>query len=95
MSITNKYLDFVVICVLKAVMDYLNFQVPHNTGFFSITSGWWDAWHISGWLILFIIGFNLVVRSGIKWQSNVLRLGALGVIAFVVQKLLYNFLFKL
>jgi hypothetical protein len=94
MNLLNKYVSFSVLVILKAVRDYLNFQVEYNTGFFSLTDGFWDAWHLCGWLMFLIIGIQFVWNKS-KWQDNMLRLGALGVIAFCGQLLFYNFLFKL
>jgi len=90
----NEYVIFGVICLLKAIMDGLNFVIPHNTGFFSLTKKWWDAWHVSWWIILLLIGLILVWDVS-NWQISSLRLGALGVMAFVIQRVVYNFLFKL
>ncbi len=94
MNILNKWVAFTAICVLKAFMDVANFIIPHNTGFFSLTSGWVDMWHISWWLILLIIGFMFTGDKN-NWRRSLLQLCAFGVIAFIVQIFLYNFLFKL
>ena len=93
MNHLNKWVLFTVICVLKAVMDVANFILPHNTGFFSLTSGWFDMWHVSWWIILFLIAYKL--NWSHNWRRSILQMGAMGVIAFVVQVVLYNFLFKL
>ena len=45
---------FVVVC-LSSYMDYLNFKVLHNSGFWSLTDSFWDAWHMSKNLCLVII----------------------------------------
>lgn len=92
--LSNKYVSFGAIVVLKAVMDYLNFQVEGNTGFFSLTDGWIDAWHISGWFMFLIIGIHFVWDKS-NWQKSLLKLGALGVIGLLGQLFFYNFLFKL
>ena len=94
MSLLNKWVAFTVICVLKALMDVANFIIPHNTGFFSLTSGWFDMWHIGWWLILLIIGFMFTWNKN-NWQRSALQLCAFGAIAYIVQAVLYNFLFKL
>jgi len=98
MNLLNKYVSFSIIVVLLAVMDGLNFTMLHNTGFFSLTYGegstWFDAWHMSKFLILLIISIHFVWVED-KWQTNMLRLCATGVIAFIGQLLVYNFLFKL
>jgi len=93
--IKNAYISFLAICILKAVMDGLNFTIPYNSGFFSITKDWWDAWHLSWVAILIIIGIHFVWQKESKWQINILRLGVLGIIAYLTQLFIYNFLFKL
>ncbi len=94
--LNNKWIDFTLICVLKAIADGFNFVIPHNTGFFSLTSGWFDAWHLCFWFILLIIGKNFVGKwNKFNWQINLLRLCAYGAIAYGVQRFVYNYLFKL
>jgi len=94
MVFKNIYFDFAAICVLKAVMDFINFATEKNTGFWSITSGWFDGWHISGWIIMLIVGVNFVFFyfKNSSWQINLLRLGLFGIIAFVIQTVLYNWI---
>jgi hypothetical protein len=94
MNILNKYVSFSVLVILKAVRDYLNFQVEYDTGFFSLTSGWWDLWHICGWLMFLLIGIHFVWDKS-NWKKSMLKLGVLGFIALIGQLLFYNFLFKL
>ncbi|GAG00456.1 unnamed protein product [marine sediment metagenome] len=94
MNLLNKYVSFSIIVLLLAVMDGLNFVMPHDTGFYSLTSGYFDAFHLSKFIILLIIGIQFIWSKD-KWQTNMLRLCALGVIAFIGQLLVYNFLFKL
>jgi len=36
-----------VAAILNAIMDYFHFRVAKNGGFWSITDGQWDIWHIS------------------------------------------------
>lgn len=93
--LNNKYLAFTLIVVLMAIMDGLNFVLPHNQGFFSLTYGDIDAWHLCKILILAIIAIHFIWNKDSKWQMNILRLGALGVIAYMGQLFIYNFLFKL
>ncbi len=96
MNLLNKYISFTLIVILKAIADGFNFVIPHNTGFFSLTSGWFDAWHLCFWFILLIIGLNFVgIWHKFNWQMNLLKLVAFGVIAFLLQQFVYNFLFKL
>ena len=95
MNWKNPYISFTIIVSLKAIMDGLNFVIPHNTGFFSLTSGWFDAWHISWWLCLLIIAIHFVWDKQVKWQINMLGLVAFGFIALFAQLIIYNFLFKL
>ena len=94
MNLLNKYISFSLIVILLAIMDGLNFTMLHNNGFFSLTSGYFDAWHLSKFFILLIIGIQFIWSKD-KWQTNMLRLCALGVIAYAGQLLVYNFLFKL
>ena len=94
--LNNTWISFFLICVLKAVADILNFQVEHNTGFFSLTDGWLDAWHLCFWFILLIIGKHFVGKwNKFNWKINMLKMGALGVIAYLTQQFIYNFLSKL
>ena len=94
MNLLNKYVSFSIIVILLAIMDGLNFAMPHNTGFYSLTSGYFDAWHLAKFIILLIIGIQFIWIED-KWQTNMLRLCALAVIALIGQLLIYNFLFKL
>ena len=94
MNLLNKYVSFALIVILLAIMDGLNFIIPHDAGFYSLTSGYFDAWHLSKFIILLIIGIQFIWIKD-KWQINMLRLCALGVIAYIGQLLIYNFLFKL
>ena len=94
MNLLNKYVSFALIVALLAIMDGLNFIMPHDAGFYSLTSGYFDAWHLSKFIILLIIGIQFIWIKD-KWQINMLRLCALGVIAYIGQLLIYNFLFKL
>jgi len=91
-----RWISFTLICILKAIADGFNFVVPHNSGFFSLTDGWFDAWHLCFWFILLIIGINFVGKwSKLNWRINMLKFVAFGAIAYVVQRFIYNFLFKL
>lgn len=90
----NDYIVFGIICLLKAIMDGMNFVKPWNDGFFSLTAGWWDAWHLSWWTILFLIAYKFRWET-LNWQTSLLEMAAMGVMAFVIQKVVYNFLFKL
>ena len=98
MKLFNKYISFSVIVILLAIMDGINFVMPHNNGFFSLTYGldklWLDAWHAAKILMLLIIAVQFMWVKD-KWNTNMLRLCALGVIAYIGQLLVYNFLFKL
>ena len=94
MNLLNEYVVFGIICLLKAIMDGLNFTIPRDSGFFSLTKGWWDAWHVSWWIILLLISIILMWDIS-NWQISLLEMGALGIMAFVIQRLVYNFLFKL
>lgn len=94
MNILNEWVVFSIICVLKAVMDGVNFTIPKDNGFFSITKGWFDIWHLSWWIILLLLSLVLVWDIS-NWQISLLKMGSMGVIAFVIQKFVYNFLFKL
>ena len=95
MNLLNKYVSFGILVILKAVMDYLNFQVEHNTGFYSLTDGWWDLWHLCGWLIFFLIAIHLVKWNKPNWQKSMLQYLVLGFMALIGQLFFYNFLFKL
>ena len=94
MNLLNKYVSFALIVILLAIMDGLNFIMPHDAGFYSLTSGYFDAWHLSKFIILLIIGIQFIWVED-KWQINMLRLCALGFIALAGQLLIYNFMFKL
>lgn len=93
--LNSKYLAFTLIVVLMAIMDGLNFVLPHNQGFFSLTYSGFDAWHLCKILILTIIAIHFIWDKDSKWQINMLKLGALGVIAYLGQLFVFNFLFKL
>ena len=94
MNIINKYLSFTLIVILMAVMDGLNFLVPHNTGFFSLTGGGLDLWHISKRVILLIIAI-VFLQWGFNWWKNIIGYIAFGLIAYFGQLFFYNYLFKL
>lgn len=96
----NKYFVFFFICAMLAIMDGINFTLPHNNGFFSLTYGEgsspFDAWHIAKILVLAVIALKFIWKSDeINWQMNGLRLLTVGFIAFITQLFIYNFLFKL
>lgn len=93
--LNNKYLAFTLIVVLMAIMDGLNFVLPHNQGFFSLTYGDFDAWHLCKILILTIIAGHFIWDKKSNWKINMLRLGVLCGIAYFGQRFVYNFLFKL
>ena len=95
MNILNKYLAFTFIVIMLALMDVLNFQIPHNTGFFSLTDGYFDMWHLLKFCILLLIAIKLTWNINDTKKINVLRLVALGFIALAGQLLIYNGLFKL
>ncbi len=95
MNLLNKYVSFGIIVLLMAIMDGFNFVLPNNAGFFSLTPGYFDAWHMSKLLILIIIGVQFIWDSKIKWQINMLKLLGLGFIALAIQLFIFNFLFKL
>jgi hypothetical protein len=92
--LANEFVVFGLICLFKAIMDGLNFTIPKNSGFFSITEGWWDAWHLSWWLILLLISLMFVWDTS-NWQISLLEMGSMGIMAFIIQRFVYNFLFKL
>ena len=56
MSSKIKYIILIVytswIVSLKAIADYFDFKVPHNTGFFSLTNSFNDIWHLTENLLL-------------------------------------------
>ena len=57
------WFSFAIIC--RACADYLNFQVPYDSGFWSLkTDGiWWnDAWH------LFIVLMMLCFAIGMTYE---------------------------
>jgi hypothetical protein len=95
MNILNPYILFTVIVSLLAIMDVLNFQMPYNSGFFSLTDGWFDMWHLSKIVILGLMAVKLTWRKEDTRKKNVLKLVALAAIAFFGQLLIYNGIFKL
>ena len=95
MNILNKYVAFALICALKAIMDVINFMYPKDAGFFSITSGWFDMWHLAWWCILLLIGIKFAWDKNDTRKLNILKLVVLAVIALAIQLLIYNGLFKL
>ena len=95
MKILNKYVSFTIIVCLMAIMDVLNFQIEYDSGFFSLTSGYFDMWHLSKFCILLLIAIQFVWSKTDTKKDNVLKLIALGGIALAGQLLIYNGLFKL
>ena len=95
MNLLNKWFSFTLIVILMATMDGLNFVLPHNQGFFSLTYSGFDAWHLCKIIILIIIAVHFIWNKQINWKINMLRLGVLGGIAWSAQRFIYNFLFKL
>jgi len=75
-------------------MDYVNFQVEHNTGYFSLTwsnDSWnifrFDIWHHLKVLLLGIIFFPKDWKRRKPWVQAI-------VIAFLGQVLIYNIILK-
>ena len=95
MNLLNKYVSFTIIVCLMAIMDVLNFQMPYDSGFFSLTSGYFDMWHLSKWVILLIIAIKFTWDAKDTKKLNILRLVVLAFIALATQLLIYNGLFKL
>ncbi len=98
--LSNNYFGLFFIVACLAIMDGINFMLPHNSGFFSLTYGpdklMLDAWHVTKIIMLIFIALKLIWEPGeSNWQKNGLRLLAAGAIAFFTQLFVYNFLFKL
>jgi len=89
MIMVNIYL-FSGIVILWAFMDFICFQRPYNSGYFSLhTYGLrFDAWHHSKILILFLITYSMI------GYENLLDYVWFALIALVGQLFFYNFLFK-
>ncbi len=79
-----------------AWMDVFNFVVPHNTGFFSLTYGGEvpirvDIWHL---LKILILGLVLFGQNKFKGRDYFFYYLIGAVLAFVIQLIIYNWLFK-
>ena len=83
-------LFFALAVACDATMDYFNFQVVYNSGWWSITDGWNDVWHWLKKLKWLFIVFAIVGKDGLKW--NVMF--AYAVINLVVHEVLYHKILK-
>ena len=86
---------FGAIVILLAWMDFICFQRPHDSGYFSLhTKGSKrDAWHDAKKLVLFLIAF-IIIREDALIDIFVNPYVWLAAIAYLGQKFFYNFLFK-
>ena len=90
-----KYIYFTLVVILMAVMDGINFVLPHNDGFWSLTYGadriWPDAWHLCKLGILFILYID---GTEFKNRTWIIKAAAFMFIAVAGQLIFYTYLFK-
>ena len=89
--------------MMMAFMDVLNFRMPHNNGWLSLTYGVdritfmgmsVDAWHVCKKLIqllIFIYMFGIHFKKGTWWLAG----GMFALIAWCGHVLIYDVLIKL
>ena len=79
------------IVALKAVADYYDFKVPHHQGFWSLTSRFWDIWHLTenvSLLSVFIpLGFLMKLKK-FGWISYITFM--LGIMFFLHELILHG-----
>ena len=77
----------------NGLMDYFNFKVPHDTGFWSLnTKGQrLDAWHVSKILMLGCFAIGIIGQIDI-WMYPILFI-ILGVIYSIVHGAVYHRIF--
>ena len=93
---------FVAIVILLAWMDYICFQRPHDSGYFSLhTKGSKrDAWHDAKKLVLGLVAFSMLeLDTLLEMLFGILEVMMnpyvlFAAIAYLGQRIFYNFLFK-
>jgi len=77
---------------MDAVMDYFMFQVPHDSGFWSLhTSGWRiDAWHMSKIVKFAFVALGMWGRKNIHWFLVV----SFAAINYMVHEFIYKKVLK-
>jgi len=92
----NKFLYFFVIITILAILDGFNFQVPYDTGFWSLNTvgGMFkpDIWHTLKIGILAWIAIRELEKKDLV--IDIRDLIYFGLIAFFGQIIIYNICFK-
>ena len=82
----RQILCFALAVVCDTAMDYFNFQVPHDSGFWSLhTEGWkFDVWHS-----LKFIKFTLIAIGMVPTWDFIAIAGSLN---YIIHEYLYKIL---
>lgn len=79
--------------IFTALMDYFDFQVPHDSGFWSLTTTppWYDdAWHWSKVLMLASFGMGMIPRD----KPKLILLAVFGALNSLFHGLVYHHILK-
>ena len=82
---------FALAVACDGTMDYFNFQVPYDSGFWSLhTADIIDAWHITKLFKWTFIVMAIVGREGLKWSILLVY----AVLNYVIHETIYHKILK-
>ena len=79
-----------IVVILTSLMDYWNFKVPHQSGFWSLTHDFWDAWHLSKNLCLMIVFWLFAKDRNFEKQEWILYWVAVALVMYVPHQLILH-----
>jgi len=85
-------LFFALAVACDAGMDYFNFQVEYNSGWWSLTDGTNDVWHWLKKLKWLFIVLAILRKEGITGASKLVWLVIYGTINLIIHETLYKIL---